>query len=103
MVVPFPQRLTWHASRGDEGLDSPCEFHELPLNGRLYYCSGQEQGSSGREDSPVVSEEIEKDTIKGDLIYASDCSTYAAILRAQTSVYIGWLPTNCTLIGSERS
>ncbi len=32
--------------------------------GRLCYCSGQVKGSSARDDSLAVSEEIEKDAIK---------------------------------------
>jgi hypothetical protein len=63
-LVSFPHRLTWHASRVEEGLNSPCEIHEISVKGRLCYCSGKEKGSSLREDSPVGSEEIEKDAIK---------------------------------------
>jgi hypothetical protein len=39
------------------------------------------------KDRPVVSEEIEKDAIKGYLICVQNCSTYAAILRVKTSIY----------------
>jgi hypothetical protein len=49
--------------------------HEIPVNRELYYHSGKEKGSSGREDNPVVSEAIGKDAIKGHLIYISDYST----------------------------
>jgi hypothetical protein len=81
--------------------DCPCEIHEISVNGRLCYCSGKEKGSLAREDSSVVSEEIEKDAIKGYLIYAYDCSTYAAILRAKTSVYKHGYQQNCTLKGNN--
>jgi hypothetical protein len=77
-----------YASYVDEGLNSPCEIHEIPVKGRLYYCSGKEKGSSAREVSPITSEEIEKDAIKAISYIFLNCSIYVAILRAKTSVYM---------------
>jgi len=53
----------------DEGHKIPVHIYEISVNGRLYYCSGKENKNSAREGSPVASEEIEKDAIKGYLIY----------------------------------
>jgi hypothetical protein len=64
MLVSFSHRLTWHASRVEERLNSPCKIHEISVKGRLCYCSGKEKGSSLRKDNPVGSEKIEKGTIK---------------------------------------
>jgi hypothetical protein len=44
-------------------------IYEMSVNGRLCYCSGKENESSVREGSSAGSEEIEKDAIKGYLIY----------------------------------
>ena len=45
------------------------ETNEIPVNGELSYCSEKGKGGSVREHRVNGSEEIEKDAIKGDLIY----------------------------------
>jgi hypothetical protein len=76
----------WHVLMRDE-TNYRFETNEIPVNGELGYCSEKRTGSSIREGRAIDSEEIEKDTIKGDLICFPNCSTYATIIRAKTSVY----------------
>jgi hypothetical protein len=57
------------------------------VNGKLCYCSGKKKRGSTREDRPVVSEEIEKDAIKGYLICVSNYSTYPVVIREKMFMY----------------
>jgi hypothetical protein len=53
----------------ESGTPCSCEIHEISVNGRPYYYSGKAKGDSVGKTSQVVSAGIEKDAIKGYLIY----------------------------------
>jgi hypothetical protein len=65
------------------------------------FAIAQERRGETQLERTVVSEEIGKDAIKGYLIYAQNCSTYATILQAQTSVYKMIANKNAPLKGNN--
>ena len=84
------------------------------MSRELCYHPGKEKGGSAREDNPIVSEEIEKDAIKGHLICVMDCNICSTVVRAKTpcsQIYVrvegviegvrapaGWLVALCILL-----
>jgi hypothetical protein len=63
-----------HASGVNKGIPSLC-VHEISVNGRLHYHSGEKKRDSARKDNPGGSEGVEKDAIRGYLIYYVDDNT----------------------------
>ena len=94
--VSFPHCLTGHAARVDEGLNRPCERHEISVNGKRYYCSGKEKDSEAREVSSVISEKIGRNAIKGYFICAQTVADTPPSHKRKRQCLIGF-PTNCIL------